>query len=893
MAKAKNKIKIEGEVAPEVTFEQFKAWQQSQATPTKAASISTSAPKVKNNVTPKRKNTVAKFKNSVPDNILGFALHADGRVDAIKQGSGIYGSGFGTFAFSETAFSSTLALSQSTFGWSAAYSVSTWCYRCIEVRKKAVSRMPWHIYSKRTGKVVSGTPVEVALRRNRQKLFQRIEVSQLLFGETFIELAKIEDPRNPFVGTVSDLYWLNNNGMAVIQGAGYIEGYQYTAMQGGTPLVLDVNDVAFMKTFNPMNDLRGMSPTEVVMDEIAIDKDVARVVRAYYANDTRVGLLLIPKRDMQPADSERFMQTWKLQHQGVNQAGKPILMPQDVSVERVQEPATLDDVQLRESVRREIASGYGVPLALAGAWDEANYDSVDTQRKSFYEETVIPECDDIADFINHDIMPRFDGMENVVFKFDYSTVLALGEDANAKITSITSKLNAGLITLNEAREASGEPALPTGNVFYIPAGVIMVTPDLLGEMQPKPSYQPFGNPQVTPYEASQLASGEVPPPPVEVQQQQAVAQGSSIVDANKPLNPDDPTPPTDNPQPPALPAPNKPEPKQPAAQAPQKTVAPVQSSADAELAAWEKRALNTDAIKATLFVCNHLPDDVQAMVRTDLNAAGRGATKATIRAVFARAKEVVTPPPDVVAYWRDYDQLQNELGYGWLADYMSRAFAALEPTIDGEVSPDMVQAALDANHEDFANAWLGTEDAPGPLVKLIQAGMAAGQSAINTGHTTNPQKPVKAVEVDWNLLATEARDFARQYLYSLIREIDDTTRKAVQDAVTKWLESGQPISELKKVLETVFTDKSRAALIAQTETTRAYAEGSLERYRRADVTKVKWRTVRSTNVCPVCEKLGKEPPAPVDAGFKASSGNSFPPNHPGCRCFLQPVVEVD
>lgn len=536
------------------------------------------------------------------DPLIGFALHANGRVEAIKQGSGMYGAGLGEGAFSETAFGTAVALSQSTFGWSAAYSVSTWVYRCIEVRKSAIHRMPRGVYSRRTKQMIPRHPLNIALNRNRQKLFKKIEQSQLLYGETFIE-----QPQNEY-GYRSDLYWLNNNGMAVLQGAGYIIGYSYTALQGGSPQNFDVDEVGFMKTDNPFNDLRGMSPTEVIMDEVAIDKDVARVVRAYYANDTRVGLLLIPRQNMLPADIERFMDAWKMQNQGVNRAGKPNLMPYDMTVERVQEPATLDDVQLRESVRREIAAGYGVPLALAGAWDEANYDSVDTQRKSFYEETIIPECDNIAEFINTDLMPFFDDSGNTIFKFDYEQILALTEDAQKKNDIYSNRLISGGITRAEYRKALGHPIRPSDDVFYVPMGVTIVPADETALVTPT---------------ANTVATGATPDP------------------AQSPL---DPPPGLVPPQTPAqLPAPRPqaqlPATTQPAPQGQPRQIAPPQKTALDELNAWEKKALNNGAIKATTFVAYVLPADMQAVIRTALNEAGKGATKAQIRAVFSVAKK--------------------------------------------------------------------------------------------------------------------------------------------------------------------------------------------------------------------------------------------------------------
>lgn len=775
------------------------------------------------------------------DNIMGFALHADGRVQAIKQGSGMYGAGFGSNAFSETAFGTQIALSQSTFGWSAAYSVSTWVYRCIEVRKDAIHRMPWAVYSKRTQQPNPKHPLAIAFKRNKQKLFKKIEQSQLLYGETFIEKG-IND-----YGYTSDLFWLNNNGMAVLIGAGYIMGYSYTAMQGGMPQTFEANEVAFMKTDNPFNDLRGMSPTEVIMDEVAIDKDVARVVRAYYANDTRVGVIFIPKTNLQPGDAESFMEYFKKDNQGPNKAGKPVLMPQDMTVERIQEPATLDDVQLRESVRREIAAAYGVPLSLAGGWDDAKYQSLPEQRKSFYEETIIPECDNIGEFINTDLMPYFDDSGNFYFAYDYTSILALTEDAQKKNDIYSNRLVSGLITRAEARKALGHPVRPQDDVYYIPVGATIIPANEEVLVTPQTN-------EVS--DTSQEQQTESQQQPGQPTQQKPITQGDQKPEPPKQLT----------------------QPSTP------KSIMPPQATADDELTAWEKKALNSNALKASGFVAYVLPKTIIHDVRSKLAIAGKSADKLAIRAIFADARKALAPPPvQTLDYWKDYDVLMAQLGHDWLTDYMSKVHDALP--VSADMSDITIQSALDSYHDAFRSAWLGTEAEPGPLVKLIQAGMAAGQQAIAHGSAANPNRPPrsKAVEVDWDLLAHEARDFAQQYLFNLIRNIDDTTRKAVQDTVAKWIESGQPLDNLKDALKQVFSDEARAALIAQTESTRAYAEGSKERYRRADIKSVNWNTVKDNAVCPACQALLDSNPHEL--------GTVSPPQHPGCRCWLRPVVE--
>lgn len=562
-------------------------------------------------------------KRAIDDgDIIAWQLAPSGRIMPIKQGSGMYGSGvptgFGQGAFTETAIGAGVALTQSNFGWAAAYSVSTWVYRCIEIRKQAVNRMPWHIYNKRTGRAIPGHPLEVALkRRGAQKPFKKLEQTQLLFGESFFA------PLKNRYGYYSDLRWLNNLGMAVIIGSGEIMSYSYTQMQGGMAQTYDYDEVAFMKTDNPFNDLRGMSPTEVILDEIAIDKDVARIVRAYYANDTRVGLLLIPKHNLTVPDRERFLETWKMQNQGPNKAGKPVLMPYDMSVERVQNPVTLDDMSLRESTRREIAAGYGVPLSLAGGWDDAKYQSLPEQRKSFYEDTIIPECENISDFINDDLLEYYeDRPGSTEFKFDFTVVLALTEDAQRKGDMYSQRLTSGGITRAEYRRALGHSTKPEDEVYYIPSGVTIV-----------PANEAV---LVTPT-ANQVQDGPSDPTAIQLPKPPAPSGPPGGEQAKPPEDK-----PAEKPDQPAQETRTNAFSARPSS-AMQQMVAvskkASQATVEDELRAWEKKALNTNALKAAGFICEHIDPSMQAIIRGTLTRLGKDASKDQIRALFKSVKD--------------------------------------------------------------------------------------------------------------------------------------------------------------------------------------------------------------------------------------------------------------
>lgn len=247
---------------------------------------------------------------------------------------------------------------------------------------------------------------------------------------------------------------------------------------------------------------------------------------------------------------------------------------------------------------------------------------------------------------------------------------------------------------------------------------------------------------------------------------------------------------------------------------------------------------------------------------------------------------------EFLAYWKDYDALMSEIGNEWLTSYMEKAFNAVDPHLHAANADDELLKALTLLHDDLVNEWVGSEDNPGVLTRILSAGMLAGHQSVLANRPANPDKVIKAdLATDWTLQAKEAYEFAKNYAYKLIRGLDETTLKLIQKAVSDWIQSGDRLEMLKKALETIFKDKTRAALIAQTESTRAFNDGAEERWKQAGVSLARWQTVNDPLVCPECKALhGQEYDLAQGAWSEIKAVYVRPPAHPGCRCYSRPIV---
>lgn len=254
------------------------------------------------------------------------------------------------------------------------------------------------------------------------------------------------------------------------------------------------------------------------------------------------------------------------------------------------------------------------------------------------------------------------------------------------------------------------------------------------------------------------------------------------------------------------------------------------------------------------------------------------------------------PPVEMYDAWKDYDGLMADIGHAWAADYMVKVLPSILAVTNGEPTPIELQSALDAHHDALMADLLGTEEKPGAVVKLIMSGMAAGNASLVRGSAANPKRPMQIkdaqIAIDWELLAREAYNFAKQYIFDLIRNVDATTQKYVQEAVSKWIASGEPLDSLKRDFEAIFHDPVRADNIAETESTRAFATGAAERYQRADIKKVRLKPLNDSLVCEICKPL-ENTIVLLSDGWITASGTRFPPFHPRCRHWFVPVDDEE
>jgi SPP1 gp7 family putative phage head morphogenesis protein len=165
---------------------------------------------------------------------------------------------------------------------------------------------------------------------------------------------------------------------------------------------------------------------------------------------------------------------------------------------------------------------------------------------------------------------------------------------------------------------------------------------------------------------------------------------------------------------------------------------------------------------------------------------------------------------------------------------------------------------------------------------LREGYMAAAESAAR-------QLPAIArYQIDWALVNEAAWRRSREYGYELVKGICATSEAFLREAISEWIDTGRPLDELAgELARGGMFGPARSQMIAVTEVTRAYAEGNRLAWQASGVVdRVRWQTAMDERVCPQCGPMHNTTDV-VGGDFEGMG----PPRHPGCRCWLIPVVD--
>ena len=331
------------------------------------------------------------------------------------------------------------------------YKSSAWVYKCIERLMKAAASVPWkaHVLKGDEWVVVDRHPLNDLMQRpnpfmGSQKLMEWVTAHLYLSGNSMLSKVVVG-------GTVRELWpiWELDKIQVVPSQLDFIDHYDFR--RDGGAIRLEPADVVHLMFPDPGNPFWGMGPLQAIGRVVDSDTEAVRWNKVMLQSRGRPdGVFTIPAQQTRvQLDEARAI--IREQYTGPENRGVPFVFGTGMTYHQLSlTPAEMDWIESRKLTREEICAVFGVPLPMVGVYADATLANIDTARRIFWADTVIPFLDDVKESLNMALTPHFGDPREIQLRYDTSNIEAMREDLTDKInqlktlTSIGVPLNAAL-----------------------------------------------------------------------------------------------------------------------------------------------------------------------------------------------------------------------------------------------------------------------------------------------------------------------------------------------------------------------------------------------------------------------------------------------------------------
>lgn len=351
-----------------------------------------------------------------------------------------------------TTFDSYTAISQGMRGWA---------YICAMRNATAISSLDWRVARRNpdgTWEADEMHPVSKLLRKPNQNesgrsFIKRLNIELDFVGNTVIVKNRIG------TGEVKELFTARPHLIAPV--VTQMDGTVAFVVKGydNREYTVEVDDTVHIQEVNPDNPWWGMGRYQAALRQIQTDQAAADWNK--YALDNMMvppGIFLIPGHLEDDAWDDLNEQIDD-EYRGAMNARKPMVLGgggEEVQYKPLaMAPVDMDYSEGRRLTREEILAVWGTPPPVVGLLERATYSNIETARKIWWEDTLTPRADLIADGLTYQLIPEFgDDPEQVRVEYDASSVDALLDGFERRLKMAKDMAEEG-VPWNAAQERVG------------------------------------------------------------------------------------------------------------------------------------------------------------------------------------------------------------------------------------------------------------------------------------------------------------------------------------------------------------------------------------------------------------------------------------------------------
>ncbi len=409
------------------------------------------------------------------------------RLDLEEKANRVYQADFTTTSGKAQQAPGTM---QPLSSFQKAYAETVWPNICIDRLAKDIAGLPLTFHSKNNSGLK--TPVESGVI---PELFSHINPNYSPFdfwNETIVRYlstgALIAGVEKTALGKPMELWPLQTE-RAIFKSDpdNLLGGVRYTT-PGGANVNYLADEIFWLRNFNPENQFYGLSPLKPLMRTLTGDVFAREYNNNFFKNDATPGFLLTTDGSLSDSAYKRMQKDWEQTQGSYKNAFKPRILEGGLKPHTTGTPnKDMNFIDFLKLNREETTAKFGVPPAMVGIFEFANYANARVQQELYWTLGVKPLLLMIISYLNSTFIPEYE--DNLFAEYDLSEVKVLQEDSKEKNDRVNQNFNSTIITRNEARLELGYEEILGEDEFKLPSLPISIAQDNSKQFSPEKKKQ--------------------------------------------------------------------------------------------------------------------------------------------------------------------------------------------------------------------------------------------------------------------------------------------------------------------------------------------------------------------------------------------------------------------
>ena len=362
-------------------------------------------------------------------------------------------------------------------------------FTCLKMLSETMGKLPLKYYQETDKGRIRAQPTDMtyvlAMRPNKlmtpSTLWSTTEMNCQHYGNGYIWLRR-QFVKEKYGGRYKtlDAWVMQSNYVTVVMDDTGVFGdkgniyYRYSDPRTGEQYLFKSSEVIHIKTWYSFDGLIGEPVRKILEYTIDGANESQQYMNNLYKNGLTASMVMQYASSFEEKERKKLEEKYAKYLTGPKNAGKVVPVPIGLKLEPIK--MSLVDAQffeLKKYSALQIAGAFGIKPNQINNYEKSSYANSETQQLAFLVDTMSYRLKQYEEEINAKALLPNEAQEGYMYKFNEKAILRT--DTKTQMESLTSAVNNGIYTPNEARAFLDMPWKEGGDILMTNGNYIPVT----------------------------------------------------------------------------------------------------------------------------------------------------------------------------------------------------------------------------------------------------------------------------------------------------------------------------------------------------------------------------------------------------------------------------------